>query len=565
MLVEVGHLLARQGLQLRDRADADHVVRVGVVDPDRDATAPEAVARNVPVARLLQPVAEALLADVGGRPVDGRVVLRETFVQVFDAHVPGVDRAVDERRVGAVAEGVRVGDCRLVDELALGLEPLDDVLVAVLAEAPLVFGDLVRECAGRVERIDDGLHAGGLADAEVVLAVGRGDVDEARAVVGRHVVVVEDAERALGGLVGVVREDRLVARPLQRVALELGDELVLLRLLEERREPRLRHDVDRPRVVGEVAHGDVVDRRARADHQVLRQRPRRRRPDEEIDGGEGLGGLGSLEGLGSLGGWGGLAVVGRRLSFVRHIMFRQALSKLPKLSKPSKLSKPPKLLNLHPDRDGRVLHVLVVRAGLEVGERRRELPGVRHDAVGAVDAPLLPELLEDPPDRFHEFRLHRLVVVVEIDPAAHARDGLAPFRDVLQHHRAALLVELVHAQGLDLGRARDAERVLREGLDGQAVRVPPEAALDVLSAHRLVARHDVLDRAGEQVAVVRQARRERRPVVERVARLARVALEGLLKSRILLPDLEDLLLHLRKRDLVRDRLEHLLEPFVEPF
>ena len=176
--------------------------------------------------------------------------------------------------------------------------------------------------------------------------------------------------------------------------------------------------------------------------------------------------------------------------------------------------------------------------------------------MALVHAALVPELLEHPPDRLHEVGVHGLVVVVEIDPAAHARDGLAPLADVLQHHRAALLVELVHADLLDLGRARDAERLLREGLDGKTVGVPPEAALHVLAAHRLVARHDVLDRAREEVPVVRQARRERRTVVERVALLASVPVQRLPKHVAFRPILQDSLFHLRELDLVGYRFEH---------
>src|SRR5690606_17953791 len=51
-------------------------------------------------------------------------------------------------------------------------------------------------------------------------------------------------------------------------------------------------------------------------------------------------------------------------------------------------------------------------------------------------------------------------------------------------------------------------------LGGQAMGVPAEAALDAVPAHGLVARHDVLDVARQQVAVVRQAVGEGRAVVE---------------------------------------------------
>ena len=64
--------------------------------------------------------------------------------------------------------------------------------------------------------------------------------------------------------------------------------------------------------------------------------------------------------------------------------------------------------------------------------------------------------------------------------------------------------------------AGDAELALGLDLGRQAVTVPSEAALDAAAAHRLVAGHGVLDEAGQQVAVVRQAVGERRAVVEDV-------------------------------------------------
>jgi hypothetical protein len=67
---------------------------------------------------------------------------------------------------------------------------------------------------------------------------------------------------------------------------------------------------------------------------------------------------------------------------------------------------------------------------------------------------------------------------------------------------------------VDLGLVLQAELLLGLGLGGQAVGVPAEAPLDVAAAHGLVARHDVLDVAGEQVAVVRQAVGEGWAVVE---------------------------------------------------
>lgn len=79
-------------------------------------------------------------------------------------------------------------------------------------------------------------------------------------------------------------------------------------------------------------------------------------------------------------------------------------------------------------------------------------------------------------------------------------------------------------------------------LDGQPVAVPTEAAGDVVATHGLVARDDILDGPGEDVAVVRQPRRERRPIVEDVLGLPLSKLELRLEGVDLGPEGKDLLL-----------------------
>ena len=208
------------------------------------------------------------------------------------------------------------------------------------------------------------------------------------------------------------------------------------------------------------------------------------------------------------------------------------------------------------DGDGGVLDVLVVGAGFEVGEGGGQAPGVGHDAVGAVDAALVPELLEDPPDGLHVGEIHGLVVVVEIDPAAHAGDGFAPLGDVGEDHGAAGFVELADAGGEDVRGALEAELVLGEGFDGQAVAVPAEAALDVVAAHGLVAGGDVLDGAGEEVAVVGEAGGEGRAVEEDEGGGAGAVGEGFFEGVVFLPEAEDAFFHLRERELGGYGFEH---------
>lgn len=53
-------------------------------------------------------------------------------------------------------------------------------------------------------------------------------------------------------------------------------------------------------------------------------------------------------------------------------------------------------------------------------------------------------------------------------------------------------------------------------LNGQPVTIPAESAGDVMARHRLIARDDVLDCSGENVAVVGEAGGEGRAVIEDV-------------------------------------------------
>ncbi|CAH0198538.1 hypothetical protein SRABI128_01681 [Microbacterium sp. Bi128] len=166
---------------------------------------------------------------------------------------------------------------------------------------------------------------------------------------------------------------------------------------------------------------------------------------------------------------------------------------------------------------------VVVHAQLVAGQRCLVAPAVGQDAVALVRQALVVQGLERPEDALHVRRVERLVAALEVDPARLARDVVLPVPRVLEHRLARLAVEDGDAHALDLVLLGDPELLHGLELGGQAVRVPPEDAIDLLAAHRLEAREDVLGVAGEEVPVVGQAVRERRAVVEHPL-LAAVAL-----------------------------------------
>ena len=159
-------------------------------------------------------------------------------------------------------------------QAALALEPVDDVLVAVLDEAALVVGNLISEPALIVDGTN-GWNTSSLEHQVVVLAKAGGRVDNARSVLGGHEVGVEDTEgtdggwiavRAVGGLlqVGKIGEQGLVAGAHQLASLLPPQNRAVLRLLVVGPQAAFRQDV----ALVAVGHLHVVDVRSHGEAQV---------------------------------------------------------------------------------------------------------------------------------------------------------------------------------------------------------------------------------------------------------------------------------------------------------
>ena len=302
-------------------------------------------------------------------------------------------------------------------------------------------------------------------------------------------------------MLGEELEQRAVADPGERAAGQGRDHLVVrTELGGVGLEPvRAQHDATPGSRAGAHLDDQVLHVGSDGEGEVRRQRPRRRRPRPELRA------VGTLQRVGQLGRLrsGGLDAERHRECGV--------------LAGPGR----------------------VVEADLEVRQRRLRSPRVRHDPVRLVDQASFPQLAERPDHRLHVVEIHRLVVVVEVDPAGLAGDVALPLAGVAQHRRAARVVERCDAEVGDADSSRDAELLLGGHLGGQTVAVPAEPAIDAVAAHGLVAGHDVLDVAGQQVAVVRQAVRERGAVVEDELVVRRPLLDGALEGALGLPAIQD--------------------------
>lgn len=87
---------AGKSLEFLNGTDADDFLAI-VTDPDRDWVSPISVSGETPVARVFQPVVEALLLDEAGDPAGRLVELNKPVLDLCDFDEPAIEATVDER------------------------------------------------------------------------------------------------------------------------------------------------------------------------------------------------------------------------------------------------------------------------------------------------------------------------------------------------------------------------------------------------------------------------------------------------------------------------------------
>mmetsp|Transcript_43509 Transcript_43509/g.109087 ORF Transcript_43509/g.109087 Transcript_43509/m.109087 type:complete len:273 (+) Transcript_43509:212-1030(+) len=241
---------------------------------------------------------EALLLHIRRHPVRLGVVLQQAVLNGGHLDKPGGHRPVDEGRVGAPAEGVRVIELRHVKQAAGRLDVRHDVLVRLLHVHSLEVGDGVHKARAGVQRAGQLRDVHNLvvnAHAIIVLAKGGRLVHDAGTAVVCHVGVAADPKRASVLHRAKVRKQRRIGLALELAALELGDDLkalvlvlllaalLLLALLRDSawdmRHTALGKDVDGARFG--VLCLDVVKVGVDTEREVGGQRPGRGGPRDE--------------------------------------------------------------------------------------------------------------------------------------------------------------------------------------------------------------------------------------------------------------------------------------------
>ena len=262
-LLELLEPLGGEVLQLGLRPDDVQVAAGARIEGQRQSVVPPT--RDVPVAHVVQPVVHAL-AHVLGHPRHLGVLLEQRRTDLLDGDEPVVRETKDQRRVAppTVRVGVRVEPG--LDEEAGLAEPADDLVRGLGGRQPVQPAVRVVEAARLVDRRQH-RQVVDLRQLEVLAAAARRDVDDARALVHRH-VVPRDHPMLDRGARSQVIERAAVAPPDQLTALECLDVRVVGEQLD--RDP---FSVLAPSVV-------LVGMHRRGD--IRRQRPGRGRPDDDV-------------------------------------------------------------------------------------------------------------------------------------------------------------------------------------------------------------------------------------------------------------------------------------------
>ena len=250
---------------------------------------------------------------------------------------------VEQRRVAAPAERIAVLVGLDPEEEAALLELFGDGRVGVLDEAPGPRRHLGDEAPLGVDRVDD-RQVVLEPDPHVLLAEGRGDVDDPGAVGRGDVVAADDVVRPPVDGQEDVRRLVLEAEQLGAAQLALDDGLLAEHLLDE--------VAGEDEALAAALDEGVVDVRVHRRGDVADERPGRGRPDGERDGR--AGGAGQP--------------LGRR-------------RRQPKAHE-----------------DGVLDDVLVALGDLVARERRAAARAVRDDLEALVEQPLVVDAPQQPPD-----------------------------------------------------------------------------------------------------------------------------------------------------------------------
>ena len=134
-----------------------------------------------------------------------------------------------------------------------------------------------------------------------------------------------------------------------------------------------------------------------------------------------------------------------------------------------------------------------------VGERRAAARAVRDDFIALVEQAFVPDLAQQPPNRFDVGIGVGHVRAAQVHPIGDPFSQLLPFLDARKGRFAAEGIELFDAVFLDLAFLGETELLFNFDLNRKSVRVPTTASIDEVTLHRAEAWEHVLESPGQHV------------------------------------------------------------------
>ncbi len=281
-----GHrrVIAAHLLQLLPGTDALHMAAAFAL-PDVQRRTPVTVPADAPVLDVLQPVAEAALADALRDPVDRIVVADQIFLYRRHLDKPGFSRIVDERRAASPAVGIAVLEFGCVEQQFSRIQIFQHLRVRLLHEQARKWR-VLRHVSFAVHqlykrKIVFAAHVG------VVLTESRGDVHDAGTVgqgdVGIAGNIISFFALLLRHFCRAVKERfvLLVLQVLSGIALQhlVSGRILRAQFPQHRVKQRLRHIVD---ASVRRLYFHIGFHRIDAERHVGRQRPGGGGPCQDI-------------------------------------------------------------------------------------------------------------------------------------------------------------------------------------------------------------------------------------------------------------------------------------------
>jgi hypothetical protein len=207
------------------------------------------------------------------------------------------------------------------------------------------------------------------------------------------------------------------------------------------------------------------------------------------------------------------------------------------------------------DVNGGIVDILEVLVGFEVGQDGGAADRVRHNLGTSVDETLIPHLLKDVPNTFHELEIHGFVVIFEIDPSSESGDDILPFFGKLHDDSSASLVVLRDTDLENIVSGLDTVFLIDFMFNGETVAIPTESSFDVMASLSGISGDDILDSTSADMAVMGKTSSEWGTIVEGIRRQVLGLFKLSLESINFFPILKSLSFQFREIRMLRDSVE----------